>query len=109
MAPSAVASALPMPCRGSVLIRAQPFIDLTVGFLFRNAVTLLYLARQYFPVAFCFLQIAVGELSPLLLHSALELFPVTGYFIPTQGHFRQRDSRGQSCGKCERTLHNLNS
>src|SRR5208337_1459846 len=90
-------------------MRVEPLFDLAISFLFRNAVAFLYLARQYFLVAFRLLQIVVGEFSPLFLHLTLELLPVTGYLIPTQGHCWQRDSGGQSGGKCERTLHNLNS
>jgi hypothetical protein len=55
------------------------------------------------------LQIIVGEFSPLFLHFTLELLPVAGYLIPTEGHCWQRDSGRQSGGKCERTPHNLNS
>src|SRR5664279_4434380 len=90
-------------------MRVEPVFYLAISFLFRNAVAFLNLASQYFLVAFRLLQIIVGEFSPLFLHFTLELLPVTGYLIPTQGHCWQSDSDGQNGGKCEHTLHNLNS
>ena len=90
-------------------MRVEPLFDLALSFLFRNAVTFLYLAGQYFLVAFRLLQIIVGEFSPLFLHFTLKLLPVTGYLISIHGHRGQRNRRGQSGCKCELTHHNLNA
>ena len=97
------------PLISQVLMRAEPVFNLTISFLFCNAVAFLYLARQYFLVAFRLLKIIVGEFSPLFLHFALELLPVAGYLIPTQGHCWQREACGHGGGKCKHTPHNFNS
>ena len=60
----------------------MPLFDLALSFLFCNAVTFLYLARQYSLVTLRLLQIIIREFSPLFLHSTFELLPITGYLIP---------------------------
>ena len=57
------------------------FADLTFSLLFRHPVPFLYLAGQLFLVAFEHSEIIVSELTPLFLHLALDLFPLTGGLV----------------------------
>lgn len=54
----------------------QPLVDLPLGLVFRNAVTLLQLAGKLSPFALHDIKIVVGQFTPLLLQIALKLLPV---------------------------------
>ena len=59
-----------------------PFVNLTGGFFFGDAVAFLNLADELITLTAHLLQIVVGQLAPLLADTALELLPVPGDLIP---------------------------
>src|SRR6266567_1362150 len=61
---------------------SQPAIDLPLGFVAPNAVTLLDPADELGAFALDQIEIIVGELAPLLLHFAFYLLPVSFHAIP---------------------------
>ena len=60
---------------------AAPFVDLALGFLFRDAIALLDFSGENLLVAFHLLQVVIGEFAPLMLQLAFELLPVARYLI----------------------------
>lgn len=63
----------------------KPVVDLALGFVFGLAVAFLQLARELFPVAANDVQVVIGELAPVLLDLALELFLIAFDLIPVHG------------------------
>jgi hypothetical protein len=61
--------------RPLVLVKLFKTFDLLFGFILRNAVGLLDLARQLIAVAGNHVEVIVGEFAPLCFHLALELVP----------------------------------
>src|SRR5712691_231377 len=61
---------------------SQPAVDLPLGFVALNAVTLLDPADELGAFALDQIEIIVGELAPLLLHFAFYLLPVSFHAIP---------------------------
>ncbi len=57
-------------------------IDLLLGLVFCIAVALLQLARQFLALSFDDVDVIVGQLAPLLLHFAFDLFPVPLHSVP---------------------------
>src|SRR5215470_3269207 len=64
----------------------EPGVDLFVGFVLGKAVALLQPAGQLRPLALDHVEIVVGELAPLLLNLALELFPIAFDTVPIHLH-----------------------
>ena len=69
--------------RGFVCVRLnansaarQPGINVLLGLFLRGAVALLKAASQFLALALDDVEIIVGQLAPLLLKLALELFPI---------------------------------
>src|SRR5882757_6787865 len=60
----------------------EPGIDLALRLVPRNAVALLQPAGELLALALDHIEVVVGELAPLLLSLALELFPVAFDTIP---------------------------
>src|SRR5438874_8162938 len=61
---------------------SQPAVDLPLGFVPLDAVTLLNPADELGALALDQIEIVTGELAPLLLHPASHLFPVSFHAIP---------------------------
>src|ERR1700674_297374 len=61
---------------------SQPAVDLPLGFIALNAVTLLDPADELGAFALDQIEIVVGELAPLLLRFAFYLLPVSFHAIP---------------------------
>src|SRR5690606_14897333 len=60
----------------------RPLVDLALGGVAGQPVTLLHLADQLVAVAFQGRHVVVGQLAPLLLDLALELVPVAADGVP---------------------------
>jgi len=58
---------------------------LLFGFILADAMAFLNLAQQFFTLAGNHVELIVGQLAPLRLNLALELFPVTFGDIPVRG------------------------
>jgi hypothetical protein len=65
-----------------VLVKLFKTFDLLFGFVLRDAVGLLDLARQLIAVSGNHVEVIVGEFAPLCFHLALELLPVAFNDIP---------------------------
>src|SRR5262245_22148759 len=63
----------------------EPGVDLALGIVLGNAVALLKPARKLGALALDHIEVVVGELAPLLLNLAFELFPVAFDAIPIHG------------------------
>src|SRR5262245_35051023 len=63
----------------------EPSVDLALGIVLGNAVALLKPARKLGALALDHIEVVVGELAPLLLNLALELFPVAFHAVPIHG------------------------
>src|ERR1700694_5226121 len=61
---------------------SQPAVDLPLGFIALNAVTLLDPADELGALALDQIEIVVGELAPLLLRFAFYLLPVSFHAVP---------------------------
>ena len=59
-----------------VLVTLREGVDLRVGCVFADTLGFLDLARQLIALAGNLVDVFVGELAPLLLYFALELFPI---------------------------------
>jgi len=57
-------------------------VDLTFCLFLGDAITFLDFADQFVPVAFNGQEVVVGQLCPACLGAALELIPLTFYFVP---------------------------
>jgi hypothetical protein len=64
---------------------ADPGVDLPLGLVLGDAVTLLDLTNQFDAAAFHDVEVVVSELAPLLLHLAAELLPIAFDTIPVHG------------------------
>src|SRR5262245_35902270 len=73
-----------MPVRQSIRV-FEPSVDLALGVVLGNAVALLKPARKLGALALDHIEVVVGELAPLLLNLALELFPVAFDAVPIHG------------------------
>src|SRR5438132_493393 len=60
----------------------QPSVDLALGLVLGEAVTLLQSSGQFLALALDHIEVIVGELAPFLLNLALELLPVAFDTIP---------------------------
>src|SRR5437763_16103719 len=63
----------------------QPAVDLPLGFVPLKTVALLDPADELGALALDQIEIVIGELAPLLLHLAFQLFPISFYAIPIHG------------------------
>jgi hypothetical protein len=68
--------------RQLVLVKLFKIFDLLLGFVLRDAVGLLDLARQLIALSGNHVEVIVGEIAPLCFHLALELLPVAFNDIP---------------------------
>jgi hypothetical protein len=68
--------------RSWITMRLFPAIEFFFGLLLGVAIPFLQLANELVLFAFDDLQVVIVEFSPLFLHLAFELFPVSGYLIP---------------------------
>jgi hypothetical protein len=64
---------------------AEPAVDLPLGLVFGNAISLLDLADQLDSAALDAVKVIIGELAPLLLNFAAELLPIAFDSIPIHG------------------------
>ena len=64
---------------------AEPAVDLPLGLVFGNAISLLDLADQLDSAALDAVEVIVAELAPLLLNFAAELLPIAFDSIPIPG------------------------
>src|SRR6478609_10308863 len=60
----------------------DPSVDLTLGVILRHTIALLKPAGEFRPFALDHVEVVVGELAPLLLSLAFELFPVAFNTVP---------------------------
>src|SRR3954454_7892389 len=60
----------------------EPRVDLTLGVILRDTIALLKPAGEFRPFALDHVEVVVGELAPLLLSLAFELFPVAFNTVP---------------------------
>ena len=60
----------------------DPLVGLLLGFLPGQTVPFLQLARELVAFAGDVFEVVVGELAPFLLHSSLQLFPISFELIP---------------------------
>jgi len=65
-----------------MLVKLLKTFDLLFGFVLRDAVGLLDLARQLIAIAGNHVEVIVGECAPIRFHFALELLPVAFNDIP---------------------------
>jgi hypothetical protein len=66
-------------------LRSLELAQLPLGFVARNAVTLLHGAKQLIALSFDAVQVIICELTPLLLNLAAKLFPLAFNGIPVHG------------------------
>src|ERR1700730_13384528 len=67
----------------ALLVHAlEPSVDLAFRLVLRNAIMLLQTAGELLALALDHIEVVVGELAPLLLSLAFELFPVAFNTIP---------------------------
>src|SRR5215213_7489189 len=60
----------------------EPGVDLAFGFVLGHAIALLESATEFCALALDHVEIVIGELTPLLLNFAFELFPIAFDTIP---------------------------
>src|SRR5262245_9732568 len=70
---------------GSPALRRVPVVDVPADLILGQTVALLDLAFELIPATRNDVEIVVGELAPLLLHLAFDLFPISLHAIPV--HF----------------------
>jgi hypothetical protein len=63
-------------------VTAEPSVDLAIGFVLSLAIPLLKLADELLAIAGDDVHIVTGQFAPLLLHGALELFPIAFDLVP---------------------------
>src|ERR1700722_5872590 len=83
-------------------VRFHPLVRLLLGVFFGYAVTFLKLADKNVTLAVDHLQIVIGKFAPLLLGSALHLFPFSGHLICIHKNLTpkfkfQRTAMARSC------------
>jgi hypothetical protein len=83
-------------------VRFQPLVRLLLSVFFGYAITLLKFADKYVALAVDHLQIVIGKFAPLLLGSALHLFPFSGHLICIHKNLTpkfkfQRTAMARSC------------
>ena len=69
-----------------ILVVRFKVLDLLLGFVLRDAVGLLDLARELITLAGNHVEVIVGELAPLRFNLAFELLPVAFHDIPIHIH-----------------------
>src|SRR5437762_14054910 len=89
-----------------VALPIRKLADLALGLVLRNAVLLLNLAHQLIATTRDQVEVAVGQLAPLFLDLAFELFPVPFDAIPIHIHsLQQIDGASPSQRSCQGKLH----
>src|SRR5436309_16130767 len=81
-------SAPRLPVAGVFRQRSEELVHLMLGLFFRDSVTLLYLPHELLTPALDYLEIAVCQLSPLLLYFPGILFPFSFNLFPVHLNLR---------------------